>query len=184
MKVFKNSCAKGVSTAVRSSLLPLMLFLFALTNNLTTLVGQNLTKEQVVEYINEKLKISDPVYYSFKMGDNGETVIRWVNYGSYTEYRFNIREIEIEQELSSTGDNYISLRCIPGVNNCLQEAIREDISRIGDKVTFANYKTLNIKSIAGYDNVTSLKNAMKYLKILSDKDNIDKTSSKRDPFLY
>ncbi len=146
--------------------------------------AQNYTKEQTIKYIDEKLKISDPIYSSFTIGENGETVMKWVNDGYYYEYRFNIREIEIEQRVNADGDNYITLTCISGVNNCLQSASRLVISRVGDKVSFKNYKALEINSIAGFDNVTSLKNALKYLKILSHRDNVEKTSAKRDPFLY
>ena len=175
MNNLKTSSAKGMLVCL---LLLTSGFIFSTVN------AQNLTKDQTIEYIDAKLKISDPVYSSFTVGDNGEAVMKWVNDGFYTEYRFNIREIEIELELSESGDNYISLTCIAGVNNCMQRARREDISKVGDKVSFGNYKTLNINSIAGFDNVVSLKNALKYLKILSDKDNISSTSSKRDPFLY
>lgn len=147
-------------------------------------LAQNLTEEQTVDYIDKKLKISDPVYSSFTLGENGETVMKWVNNGFYNEYRFNIREIEIELELSQDGDNYISLTCISGVNNCIQKAIREDINKVGDNVSYDYFKELPIKSIAGFDNITSLKNALKYLKIISVRNNSETSSSKKDPFLY
>lgn len=145
--------------------------------------GQNFTKEQTIEYIEDKMKIADPVFYNFKLGDNGETAIRWVNDGIFTEYRFNIREIEFKTGVSEEGDNIIILTCNPGLNNCLQRAFREDILRIGDKVSFKGFKALDVASIAGFDNVLSIKNALVYLKVLSITDNINKSSAKRDPFL-
>ncbi len=149
-----------------------------------SLLAQNLTKEQTVEYINAKLHISDPVFNEFTLGDNGEAVIKWVTRDVYTEYRFNIREIEIELKLSEDGDNYIEFTCVGGTNNCLQRAWRKNTSQVGDDVSYAYHRDLTILSIAGYDNITSVKNAFKYLKILSEKDNQEKSSEKKDPFLY
>ncbi len=147
--------------------------------------GQNYTKEQTIKYINDKLRIADPVFDVFTLGENGEAVMKWVNNGYWTEYRFNIREIEVSQKVSSTGDNVISFTCVTGVNNCLQYALRQDVSVIGNRVDpVRNVKTLDLINIAGFDNVVSLKNALTYLKILSDKDNTNAQSTKRDPFLY
>ena len=151
----------------------------------TSVFGQNYTKEQTIKYINEKMKIADPVFDNFKLGENGEAVIIWVNSGFWTEYRFNIREIEVSQKVSSAGDNYITFSCVPGVNNCLQVATRQDVSLVGERVDpIKNVKALDLINIAGFDNVVSLKNAFTYLKILSDKDNMNAQSTKRDPFLY
>ena len=160
-----------------------MLLLFLIISS-STVLGQNLSEEETVEYINKKMKISDPVYSSFTLGDNGEAVMKWVTRDLYNEYRFNIREIEIELKLSADGDNYIELKCISGTNNCLQRALRKDTNQTGDDVSFDYYRTLTIESIAGFDNITSLKNALKYLKILSVENNKNSTNSNRDPFLY
>lgn len=161
-----------------------LILLFFVTS-LNTVFSQNLTEEKTVEYINKKLEISDPVYSSFKLGDNGETVIKWVTRNLYTEYRFNIREIEIELKLSSDGDNYVELTCISGTNNCLQEALRKVTVETGDDVSYDYYRTLNIKSVAGFDNITSFKNALKYLKIISiENNNNNNGASAKDPFLY
>lgn len=167
---------------IKSLFLSISLILFGFS--FSTLLAQNLTVEETVEYIREKMQISDPVYSTFKLGENGETVIKWVNNGYYTEYRFNIREVEFEFKVSPEGDNYIQLTCISGTNNCLQSATRQDVSVVGDKVSFDYYTTLDIKSIAGFDNITSLKNALKYLKIISIERNEDRLNSERDPFLY
>ena len=145
--------------------------------------SQNLTQEETVEYIDKKLDISDPVYSSFKIGDNGESVLKWVNRGIYTEYRFNIREIEINFKVKPDGDNYLELTCIPGTNNCLQSTKRILTAQTGDDVTFDYFTKLTIESIAGFDNITSLKNAFKYLKIISVENNNNNNSNK-DPFLY
>ena len=145
--------------------------------------SQNLSQEETVEYINKKLHISDPIYSSFKIGDNGESVIKWVNRDIYKEYRFNIREVEINLKVSSGGDNYLELTCITGTNNCLQEAQRKNTSQVGDAVDFEFFRKLTINSIAGFDNITSLKNAFKYLKIISVENNNNNNSNK-DPFLY
>lgn len=150
----------------------------------TTTTQQNFTKEQTVKYIKDKMKIADPVYNDFVLGENGELLIKWVNNGFYTEYRLNIREVEFDLKVSETGDNYIVLTCISGVNNCLQNSSRQAISLVGDKVNYSYSKTLNIESIAGFDNISSLNNALKYLKILSIQDNADRKSERRDPFLY
>lgn len=151
----------------------------------STVFAQNYTKEQTIKYINEKMKIADPVFDNFKLGENGEAVIIWVNNGFWTEYRFNIREIEVSQKVSGTGDNFITFVCVPGVNNCLQVATRQDVSLVGERVDpIKNVKSLDLINIAGFDNVVSLKNAFTYLKILSDKDNMNAQSTKRDPFLY
>lgn len=147
--------------------------------------GQNYTKEQTIKYINDKLKIADPVFDVFTLGENGEAVMKWVNNGYWTEYRFNIREIEVSQKVTVAGDNVISFTCVAGVNNCLQYALRQDVSLVGNRVDpIKNVKTLDLINIAGFDNVVSLKNALTYLKILSDKDNTNAQSAKRDPFLY
>jgi hypothetical protein len=155
-------------------------FFWAITMNS---FGQNFTKEQTIDYILNKMRIADPVFSDFKLGDNGETIIKWVNDGIFTEYRFNIREIEFNTGISTEGDNIIHLTCNPGLNNCLQRAYREDINRIGDKVSFKVFKMLEMVSIAGFDNVLSTKNALVYLKVLSITDNLNKTAAKRDPFL-
>lgn len=161
------------------------IFLLIAVCGYSQLFSQNYTKEQTIEYINDKMKISDPVFHNFTLGENGEAVMKWVNNGFYTEYRFNIREIEIAQSVSQGGDNYISFTCISGVNNCLQRAVREDVSRVGEKVDpISNVKSLSLYNIAGFDNVVSLKNALTYLKILSDRDNMNDKSDKKDPFLY
>lgn len=167
-----------------STLLLVLFGAFQGTNAQSTTSERNFTKEQTITYIKNKMKIADPVYNDFVYGDNGELLMKWVNNGYYTEYRFNIREIEFDLKVSEKGDNIIQLTCITGVNNCLQYASRQEISLVGDKVTFSNYKNLNIESIAGFDNITSLNNALKYLKILSIKDNADRKSDRRDPFLY
>ena len=145
--------------------------------------SQNLSQEETVEYIDKKLDISDPVYSSFKIGDNGESVIKWVNRDIYKEYRFNIREIEINLKVTSNGDNYLELICISGTNNCLQEALRKNTTQAGDAVDYEFFRKLTINSIAGFDNITSLKNAFKYLKIISVENNNNNNSNK-DPFLY
>ncbi|MDP1814236.1 MAG: hypothetical protein Q8K92_07270 [Leadbetterella sp.] len=145
--------------------------------------GQNYNKEQTIKYINDKMKIADPVFNNFALGDNGEAVIKWVNRNIYTEYRFNIREIEFKTDVNSNGDNIINLTCNPGLNNCLQLANREMISVVGNVVDFKGFKMLDVASIAGFDNVLSVKNAFVYLKVLSITDNASKTSAKRDPFL-
>jgi len=154
--------------------LTIVLFTFA---NLSTAFGQNLSAEETVKYIDKKLKISDPVYRSFTLGKNGETVIKWVTRDVYTEYRFNIREIKFELKLSTDGDNYIELSCISGTNNCLQRAHRKNTSQTGDDVTYDYYRILTIKSIAGFDNIASLKNALKYLKIVSVEKNNSSSGS-------
>ncbi len=102
-----------------------LIFSLMLLMMTASVFGQNYTKEQTIKYINEKMKIADPVFDNFKLGENGEAVIIWVNNGFWKEYRFNIREIEVSQKVSSTGDNFITFMCVPGVNNCLQVATRQ-----------------------------------------------------------
>ena len=148
-----------------------------------SLYAQNYTKEQTVDYVEDKMRIADPVFFDFRVGDNGETKFIWVNDGFYTEYRFNIRELEFTTGVNTSGDNIITLTCNAGTNNCLQRAIREDISRVGDKVTFAGARKLTIESIGGLDNVSSIKNALVYLKVLSITDNASNNANKKDPFL-
>ena len=145
--------------------------------------GQNYTKDQTIKYINEKMKIADPVFSNFELGENGEALIKWVNFNFYTEYRFNIREIEFKIDVNSEGDNTITLTCNQGLNNCLQLASREMVNLAGNKVSFKGDKYLDVASIAGFDNVTSIKNALLYFKVLSLTDNANKTSAKIDPFL-
>lgn len=177
-------CRKtSISIFGQKSMRTLLTAIFLLL--VSTVFAQNYTKEQTIKYINEKMKIADPVFDNFKLGENGEAVIIWVNNGFWTEYRFNIREIEVSQKVSGTGDNFITFVCVPGVNNCLQVATRQDVSLVGERVDpIKNVKSLDLINIAGFDNVVSLKNAFTYLKILSDKDNMNAQSTKRDPFLY
>jgi hypothetical protein len=157
-----------------------VLFAFLL---ISKVYAQNFTNKQTIEYIQDKMKIADPVFHDFKLGPNGEALFSWVNDGFYTEYRFNIREIEFKTDVNESGDNIITLNCNPGLNNCLQRTIREDISKVGDKVSFKGYKALQVESISGFDNNISIKNALVYLKVLSITENSNKTSAKKDPFL-
>ncbi|MFN4085247.1 MAG: hypothetical protein ACK4LB_04835 [Spirosomataceae bacterium] len=145
--------------------------------------GQNFTVEQTIEYINKKMKIADPVFHSFTLGPNGETNFIWVTRNLRTEFRFNLREVEFDHGVSSEGDHYLSLQCRPGTFNCLQQTFRQMTSQEGDDATFKNHKTLFINSLSGMDNNVSVKNALVYLKIISLRDNADKSSTKRDPFL-
>jgi hypothetical protein len=159
-------------------------YLFLFVGFLTNIWSQNLTKQQTIEYINKKMSIADPRFHKFEIGDNGEAVFKWHNDCISTEYRFNIREVDITLELSSLGDNYITLSCMTGVNNCLQKTLREDRTHIYcDKITYENMRSLDIKSISGYDNNYSIKGALIYLKVLSINENKLATDTKRDPFL-
>lgn len=160
-------------------------FLVFLFSNSFTSFSQNFTAKQTEEYIVKKLKIADPVFYSFDIGDNGETNIKWVNERIFTEYRFNIREVDFSTAVDPEGNNYIALKCVYGTNNCLQRTSREDIAlgQIGDRVTYKNFMNLEIPSISGQANVKSIKNALVYLKVLSITENTNRSSAKRDPFL-
>lgn len=168
-------------------ILILFIFVFPLGNNLSAQNSNsphNFTKEKTVKYIQDKLKIADPVYSDFILGDNGELLIKWVNNGFFTEYRLNIREVDFDLKVSENGFNFIEITCMSDVNNCLQNTSRQVISLTGDKVFYTFHKTLKVESVAGFDNISSLNNALKYLKILSIQNNSDFKSEQRDPFLY
>lgn len=145
--------------------------------------GQNFTVAQTVEYINKKMKIADPVFKDFDLGPNGESSFIWVTRSLRTEFRFNLREVEFDHFVTQEGDHFISLTCITGAYNCLQQTQRQVTYQEGHDATFKNFKSLSISSISGMDNNISIKNALVYLKIISLRENADKSSSKRDPFL-
>lgn len=159
-------------------ILPLLLLFGTLS-----VCGQNYTVEQTIEYINKKMKIADPVFLAFTLGPNGETSFIWVTRNLRTEFRFNLREVEFDHGISTEGDHYISLQCLPGTYNCLQQTFRQMTAQEGDDANFKNHKVLFINSLSGQENNVSVKNALVYLKVLSLRDNADKSSSKRDPFL-
>lgn len=156
---------------------------FVLLGGMLTAKGQNFTVAQTVEYINKKMKIADPVFKDFDLGPNGESSFIWVTRNLRTEYRFNLREVEFDHFVTQEGDHFISLNCIAGTYNCLQQTFRQVNYQEGHDATFKNHKSLSITSISGMDNNISLKNALVYLKIISLRENADKSSTKRDPFL-
>lgn len=158
------------------------LFLILLFGTLSV-SGQNFTVEQTIDYINKKMKIADPVFKSFTLGPNGETSFIWVTRSLRTEFRFNLREVEFEHGITTEGDHFISFNCRTGTYNCLQQTFRQVTPQEGEDATYKNHKTLFITSLSGMDNNVSVKNALVYLKIISMRDNADKNSTKRDPFL-
>lgn len=143
----------------------------------------NLDKEKTVTYINDKLRVADPVFDSFEFGKNGESLLKWVNNGVYTEYRFNIREVEFDYLLSINQEHQIYLKCKDGTN-CLQYTTRELNNRKGDNTSYKNYNELYIRSISGYFNTYSIKNALIYLQVLSAIENQNNQTGKQDPFLF
>jgi hypothetical protein len=172
---------------IYSNILAFLLFGFfnnQVANAQTNSTSQNLSKEQAVKYIQDKLKIADPVFKDFILGNNGELLIKWYNNGIYSEYRFNIREVDFDLKVNENGFNYIEISCISNVIVCLQNTTRQVLPQDGEKVFFTFHSTLKIENVGGFNNVASLNNALKYLKILSIQDNADSNSKTKDPFLY
>ncbi len=164
-----------------------LLFGFIIIHNAdaqTNSSQQNLSKEQTVKYLQDKLKIADPVFKDLILGDNGELLIKWYNNGLFSEYRFNIREVDFDLKVNDSGFNYIEISCVSNVNSCLQNTTRQLIAQDGEKVFFTFHTSLKLENISGFNNVSSFNNALKYLKILSIQDNADSKSNRKDPFLY
>lgn len=150
-----------------------------------TLLSQNLTSKTTVDYIETKMLIADPMFDKLTLGPNGETVIKWANKGVLTEYRFNIREVEFNLYRKENGDNYLQLTCSSTeTGNCMQKTSRVLIDKYGDDVSYDHCPYLTIESVAGFANITSIKNALKYLKIISIEENEGDDTSNKDPFLY
>ena len=168
----------------------IIILLLTFTNYCLSQISQKSTED----YITKKMLIADPKFNKFVLDKNGTTLISWVNNGTYTEFRYNIREVAytkvlLSNRVSSNSDdcdiggyNAIRLDCIDDSNNCIQITIRDDTNTAGDYVRSIKDKNCtHIKNISGYANNVGIRNALTYLKILSI--NNEKRSEKRDPFL-